>query len=134
MKKYFYAKVRVSGTGKSSSLKNVLVEADDYGMAEKIIEDYGIEGYLQIEDMCLSVFKAVYQTYLERVYNVTLEINDGREIRILVGASEERFLKENVYGWALGADWVEWYDEKFNYWEADVNYVLRDESGMLEKF
>lgn len=134
MKKYFYAKVRVSGTGKSSLLKNVLVEADDYGMAEKIIEDYGIDGYLQIEDMCLSVYKAVYQTYLERVYNVTLEINDGREIRILVGASEERFLKENVYGWALGADWVEWYDEKFNYWEADVNYVLRDESGMLEKF
>lgn len=134
MKKYFYAKVRVSGTGKSSSLKNVLVEADDYGMAEKIIEDYGIEGYLQIEDMGLSVYKAVSHTEMERVYNVTLEINDGREIRILVGASDERFLKENVYGWALGADWVEWYDEKFNYWEADVNYVLRDVSGMLEKF
>ncbi len=134
MKKYFYANVRISGPGKSSLLRKVLVEADDYGMAEKMIEDYGIDGYLQIEGMGLSVFKAVSHTELERVYNVALEINDGREIRILVGASEERFLKENVYNWALSADWVKWYDEKFNYWEADVNYVLRDVSGMLEKF
>lgn len=134
MKKYFIAKVWVLDDCKRSLPKRLLVEADDYGMAEKMIEDYSIPGYLQIDEMSLSNFSGVYLTDLERRYVVDMVTDRDRHIMVLVGASDERFLHENVSEWALGADWIEWYRSDISYWLADFDYVLRDVSDMLEKF
>lgn len=135
MKRFVEADVRVLNPDKSSSLRCVLVEADDYATAEKMIEDYSIEGYMRIERMRMSVYSDVYMPHSDRRYRVDMAVNDERRVVcLLVGAGYRFYAKENAAAWAVGTSWVKWFDGEMSVAEVCYDVVLSDVSDIMEKF